>query len=47
MLYVCTFIFANVFERKGAASVFSFDYADLAKGSLANDAQETEMVQVH
>lgn len=42
-----TFIFANVLERKGKAGVLALDNAHLAEGSLADDAQQPEVVEVH
>lgn len=34
-----TFIFADVLEGKGEASVFSLDDSDLAKSTSADDSQ--------
>ncbi len=42
-----TFIFTNVLERKGEAGVLALDNAHLAEGSLADDAQQTEVVEIH
>lgn len=42
-----TFIFADVFEGKGQASVLALDDADLAEGAAAYHPQEAEVVEVH
>lgn len=42
-----TFIFADVLECKRQTRVFSFDDADLAKGALADDAEQAEMVEAY
>ena len=42
-----TFILAYVLEGEGEPGVFSLDDADFAKGALADDAQQTEVVEVH
>lgn len=41
-----TFIFADVFQRKGQPGVLSFDDPDFAKSALAHHAQESEVVEV-
>lgn len=41
-----TFFFSNIFQRKGQTGIFSFDDPDFAKGSFADDAEQTEMVEV-
>ena len=41
-----TLIFANVLEGKREARVLALDDADLAKGALADDAQQAEVVEV-
>lgn len=41
-----TFILAQVFEGEGQAGVFALDDADLAKGALADDAEEFEVVEL-
>jgi hypothetical protein len=41
-----TFIFANVLERVGGAVVFALDDADFAKSAFADDAEETEVIEV-
>lgn len=41
-----TFIFAYVLERVGGTVVFALDDADFAKGAFADDAEETEVVEV-
>jgi hypothetical protein len=42
-----TFIFSYILERKGEAGVLALDNAHLAKGSLADDSQQPEVIQVH
>lgn len=42
-----TFIFSYVLERKGKACILALDDAHFAKGALADDSQQAEMVQVH
>lgn len=42
-----TFILAYVLERECEAGVLALDDADLAKGALADDAQQAEVVEVH
>lgn len=42
-----TFILANILERVGGAIIFTLDDADFAKGALAYDAEEAEVVEVH
>lgn len=42
-----TFIFPYVLERKGEASIFALNDAHFAKGALADDAQQPEVVEVH
>jgi hypothetical protein len=42
-----TFVLADVLERKGEAGVLALDDAHLAKGALADDAQQAEVVEVH
>jgi hypothetical protein len=42
-----TFIFPDVLESERQACVLPLDNADFAKGTSADDSQETEMVQVH
>ena len=43
---VHTFFLSNVFQSKGQTGVLSLHDANLPKGSLTHDAQETEVVQV-
>lgn len=42
-----TFIFSNVLEGKREACIFPLDDSNLSKGSFANNAEETEVVEVH
>jgi hypothetical protein len=42
-----TFIFAYVLESKGQAGVLSLYDADLAKGALADDAEQSKVVEAH
>ena len=42
-----TFIFSYILERKGEAGVLALDNAHFAKGSLADDSQQPEVIQVH
>ena len=42
-----TFVFSYVLERECEARVFALDNAHLAKGALADDAQQAEVVEVH
>ena len=42
-----TFIFSYILERKGEAGVLALDNAHLAKGALADNAQQPEVVEVH
>lgn len=42
-----TLIFADVFESKGQASVLSLYNADLAKGALANDTEQSKVVEAY
>jgi hypothetical protein len=42
-----TFIFPYVLERKREAGVFPLDDAHLAEGALANNSQQSEVVEVH
>jgi hypothetical protein len=46
-VYRPTFIFPYVLERKCEAGVFPLDDAHLAEGALANDPQQSEVVEVH
>jgi hypothetical protein len=42
-----TFILAYVLEGKREPGVFSLDDADFAKGTLSDDAQQAEVIEVH
>lgn len=42
-----TFVLADILERVRAAIVLPFNDANFAKGSLAYDAEETEMIKVY
>lgn len=41
-----TFIFADVFEGKCQARVFTLNNANFAKGPLAHDSQKPEMIEI-
>lgn len=41
-----TLILPNILEGKRQARVFALDYADFAEGAFADDAKESEVVQV-
>jgi hypothetical protein len=41
-----TLILPDVLESKGETGVFPLDDADLAKGALADDAQQAEVVEI-
>lgn len=42
-----TLILANVFQSKSQAGILAFDDAHLAKGALADDSEEFEVVQLN
>lgn len=42
-----TFIFADIFQGKRQIGVFSFDDAYFAKGSSADDSQQSKVVEVY
>lgn len=42
-----TFIFADILQGKREIGVFSFDNADFAKGSSADDSQQSKVVEVY
>ena len=41
-----TFIFSDVFERKGQASVLALNDPDFAEGALAHDSQQAEVIEI-
>lgn len=45
-LHLRTFIFADVLECVGGPIVFALNDADFAKGALADDTQEAEVIEV-
>ena len=40
-------IFPDIFQRKRQARVLSLHYSDFAKGTLADNAQQAEVVEIH
>ena len=44
--YMPTFIFANVLQGEGQASVLSLDDANLSKCAFSHHSQESEMIEV-
>ena len=45
-LSMLTFIFANIFEGEGQASILPLDDANLSKSTFPHHSQESEMVEI-